>query len=521
MKIKKFGLLSLTVLLMAVSCSRDDDPTPTPTPPPPVATITPDPINNFVYKAMNSWYYWQEKVPVLADNYFKTPNDYAMFINGKTPDKLFYELLYDYGNTDQFSWIENNNEIINSSARVAEVEDLTGLEVSLFPKGGGSNLYIALVNYVVPNSSADQKGIKRGDVITKVNGSYLTASNYGSLFSASFTVTRADSVAVAVVNSAYVVTTTDKVENIAITKTSIEENPIAHYQVFTISGRKIGYLVYNGFKIDFNDELNAVFGKMKTDGVQDLILDLRYNGGGSLTTALGLGQMVTGGYTGQPYVFLDFNSKHNAYDDFDNLQSTIDIYRITNGNQERTGETQTINSLNLPRLYTLVSFQTASASELTVISLNKFIPVTTIGYATVGKFVGSNTLYDSPAQDYLSYENRNKNHNWKLQPITFAYYNKDKDPHPTVQYSNGDTVPGILPVSGNRVHPYEWIGKIGEFGVTTDPELKRALELITGQSNFASTSRSVLQVDRLKVLSKPMNPAKGLFIPDMREFIDN
>ena len=248
---------------------------------------------------------------------------------------------------------------------------------------------------------------------------------------------------------------------------------------------------------------------------------MRYNGGGSLTTALGLGQMVTGGYTGQPYVFLDFNSKHNAYDDFDNLQSTIDIYRITNGNQERTGETQTINSLNLPRLYTLVSFQTASASELTVISLNKFIPVTTIGYATVGKFVGSNTLYDSPAQDYLSYENRNKNHNWKLQPITFAYYNKDKDPHPTVQYSNGDTVPGILPVSGNRVHPYEWIGKIGEFGVTTDPELKRALELITGQSNFASTSRSMLPVERLKVLSKPMNPAKGLFIPDMREIIND
>lgn len=513
MSIKKYLFAAaLGSLTLATSC-RSEDPTPAPTPTPPAATV--DPINDFVWKAMNSWYYWQANVPTLADSYKNDAAKYAALLNGKTPDKLFYgSLLYEYGKTDRFSWIENNNKIIEASARTAEVESITGLDLSLFPKGGGSTNYVALVNYVVPGSSAANAGVKRGDVITKINGTYLTQTNYGGLFGDSFTITRAETASSAVVGTAYVVTTTDKNENIPIVKTSVDENPIAFYKVFEMGGKKIGYLVYNGFKIDYNDELNAQFAKMKADGITDLILDLRYNGGGSLTSASGLATMISGN-TSSNYVYMEYNSKHTNWNGYDPLSPNIDIYNVVNGHPEKTGS-QPINTVALPKVYALVSFQTASASELTVISLNKIIPVETIGYVTVGKFVGSHTLYDSPNDNWISYEKRNTSHNWKLQPITFKYYNSAKDPHPTVTYSNGTVEEGILPKSENRVHPYQWIGTVKEFGATTDPELKRALELITGQpvSRMAVPFVETTQ----KVISQEKNTS-GLHIDDINDYL--
>ena len=511
MSIKKyFFMMAVGSLALLTSC-RSEDPTPAPTPP----TVKADPINDFVWKAMNSWYYWQSSVPTLADSYKNDLTKYTTLINGKTPDKLFYgDLLNQYGKVDKFSWIENNNKIIEATSRTAEVEQITGLDLSLFPKGGGSNNYVALVNYVVPGSSAANAGVKRGDVITKVNGTYLTQTNYSALFGDSFTITRAEVASSAVVNGAYVVTTVDKVENLSIAKTGIDENPIAFYKVFEMGGKKIGYLVYNGFKIDYNDELNAKFAEMKADGITDLILDLRYNGGGSLTSALGLATMISGN-TSSNYVYMEYNSKHSSYSGYDPLSSNLDIYNVVNGHPEKTGS-QTINSVSLPKVYTLVSFQTASASELTVISLSKLMTLETIGYVTVGKFVGSHTLYDSPNDDWVSYDKRNTTHNWKLQPITFKYYNKDKDPHPTVTYTNGTTEEGILPKSENRVHPYQWIGNVKEFGVTTDPELKRALELITGQPVARTT---VPFVDtRQQVISQP-KLTSGLHIDNINDYL--
>lgn len=512
---KNYFITSIIFSLFLFTSCRTDTIKPTPS-----SNVTPDATNNFVWKAMNSWYYWQSQSPNLVDNVQNDNAKYTGLINGKTPNDLFYkDLVYQYGKTDRFSWIENNNVIVNASSKMAETKPNTGLDISLFPKGGGSSNFVALVNYVIPNSSAANAGLKRGDVITKVNGAPLSASNRSVLFDAdSFTISRAETAVSEVVNGSYVVRTTDKDENIPIVKTSIDENPIAFYKVFEMGGKKIGYLVYNGFKIDYNDELNAQFAKMKADGITELILDLRYNGGGSLTSAVGLAQMINGNYTGSNYVYMEYNSKHSKYNGYDVLSDNIDIYNVVNGHEEKI-RNEKINSLSLPKIYTLISFQTASASELTVTSLSKFINVETIGYVTVGKFVGSHTLYDSPDNDYINYEKRNKSHNWQLQPITFQYFNKDRDPHPKVTYADGTVEEGLLPNQQNRVHPYQCIGTVKEFGNTSDPELKRALELITGQT-ITSKIKSAPFVDtKQRVISKPTNAALGLYIHDISDYL--
>ena len=492
MKLKYlFNALFLT--LVFISCSRDDNNDTD-------STTKPDEINNFVWKAMNSWYYWQPNVPNLADSFDDNQTTYANFLNGKTPDKLFYSLLYQRGTIDIFSWIENNNEVVYSS-KIAEVEKSGGFDIGIYPKDNTNTTAVALVNYVVPNSPAALAGLKRGDVITKVNGSPLTLNNSDLLYNNQVTVTLAATVQLTSTG----LITTDKTSSISITQADIDENPIAYYEKKVYGTKNIGYLVFNAFKADYNDELNAAFAQMKADGINELVLDLRYNGGGSLETAVALAGMINDSYSGSPYVFLDFNNKHNSEDGFDYLSNQMNTYSLVNNRPEKSG-TETINSLNLTKVYVLVNFQTASASELTVQCLKKYVNVVTIGYDTVGKFVGSITLYDSPAQDYTSYTNRNTKHNWQLQPITFSYYNKDKDVNPEF----------ITP--DYEINPYSIFNNLTAFGDVRDPFLKKALELITGQSfRMGSISTSSFENKNLQKFN-PTNAAKGLYIQNFQNF---
>lgn len=499
MNIKKiiFGLGAAALMLS--SCSRDNEATPAPN------SSSPDAINTFVWNAMNSWYYWQPNVPNLADSFKNTPA-YNTLLSSKTPDKLFYSLLYNYGTTDRFSWIENNNVVINAGKSV-EVEPTSGLHYALYPKDNNGTIYVALVNYVTPGTPAEAAGLKRGDVITRVNGSPLTSSNYSQLGDKQFTVTRAATVTL----TSTALVTTDRAENITLTTINKDENPVAFYKKYVYGAKNVGYLVFNGFKADYNDELNAAFAQMKSDGINELILDLRYNGGGSLETAVALAQMINGNFTGSPYVYLNFNNKHSKENGWENLKNTVQTYNLVNNHPEVSGQ-QNINSLSLPKIYVLVSFQTASASELTISSLGKYINITTIGDETVGKYVGSITLYDSPASDYTSYANRNLSHNWQLQPITFAYFNRDKDPVPT----DGS---GIKPTVA--LNPYQNFNNIKDFGVTSDPALKKALEMITGQTiNRAAESQDLIDISyRKNVMSmNRTDPTKGLYIQDFEKF---
>lgn len=216
-------------------------------------------------------------------------------INSKpTTDALFYSLLYK--EEDRNSWIisDIDKQLANSNG----VSKSNGMDFTIYSKVPNGDTKVGIVNYVVPNSPAYNAGIKRGDVITRVNGAVLNNFNYSQLLSDSFSVTFAQSASGDA--SSGIITTNG--EKAAITLTAVDnlvEHAVAAQQVFNEGNKKIGYLVYNAFQ-DSDNELVTAFGDLKGQGITDLILDLRYNGGGFVNTAAALGSLITGQFSQSP-----------------------------------------------------------------------------------------------------------------------------------------------------------------------------------------------------------------------------
>jgi C-terminal processing protease CtpA/Prc len=326
-----------------------------------------------------------------------------------------------------------------------------GVEFSLSYKSSGSSEIIGWVRYIIPNSNASTKDIKRGDVFYGVNGTQLTVSNYQALLFGSnndYTLNLAD-----INGGAF----TPNGKNIALTKTVLDENPILVNKVIVSGSHKIGYLMYNGFYANYDTQLNDAFGVLKSQGITDLVLDLRYNGGGSVQSSARLASMITGSFTGKVFAKQQWNAKIESYFSANNPESLKNFFTDKI-------ETSAINSVGMTKIYILTSRSTASASELVINGLKPFITVVQIGDITTGKNVGSVTLYDSPD---FGKTNRNPNHRYAMQPIVLKIVNSA---------GFGDYQSGLEPTFTLK----ETVSTLGVLGNTTEPLLNLAIAKITG-----------------------------------------
>ena len=198
-----------------------------------------------------------------------------------------------------------------------------------------------------------------------------------------------------------------------LVKSELIQNPIYISKIFELDNSKVGYLMYNQFigfveseNKDYNEELNQVFGDFKSNGVDNLILDLRYNPGGSTYTQLILASLITGQFTGEIYSQRVFNSKvtERYKDDPESFRARF-LYTLDSGER--------LNSLGLNKLYVLSTSSTASSSEGIINNLAPYIEVIHIGDYTVGKNQGSITI-----KDYINNDGDvNPNHKYAMQPI--------------------------------------------------------------------------------------------------------
>lgn len=425
-------------------------------------------IHDFVWKGLNAYYLWQSSISDLSDTRFSSQTELNNYSYGfSSPETLFESLLN--RPTDRFSWIVDDYIELENSFLGINLS--SGMEFGAVAYKDGSNVY-AYVRYVIPNTDAVLKGVERGMLFNTVNGTQLNVNNYQELLFGDDTNM---SIGLANFNDGNPVSNGN---SIALLKSDLPENPIAISKVITEGAKKVGYLMYNQFARNYDGHLNAVFADFKSKNIDDLIIDLRYNPGGFVSSATYLGGMITGQFTGQVFSRQIWNEKvTNATDASWFLNNfTDEIYNVDNGNVVLQ---ESINSLNLNKIFFIVSNSSASASELIINALNSYIEVRVIGSTTRGKQVGSVTLYDSDNLQKTG-ANLNTNHTYALQPLVFEISNKDGVNYPDGIVPESTAFPGV-----ELLEDYSNLGVLGE---RSDPLLDTALiYLSTGNKIFNKT----------------------------------
>jgi carboxyl-terminal processing protease len=420
-------------------------------------------VNGWIYDNMSVYYLWNDKLS-------KSPN-YSL-----NPEDFFESILYKYNKTsnpdgDRFSWIqEDYTELLGNLSGVASHE--IGFEYILVGTDATLKQYYALVLYAMHGTDAELKGINRGRFITKINGQNITADNYKNLFGG--TGTKKLSMADFVYNETEKRYILQSSGDVTINMHNyFAENPIYLDTIYTVANNKIGYLVYNFFARDNGDksnnydkELISKLSNFKSKGVNEMVLDLRYNSGGAVSSAIALASaLVKNRSTKNVLTTSQYNSiLHNALikEEGANYNKDYFIDKII-------GTTVAIPEMNLPRLYVLTSGWTASASEFIINGLKPYMDVILIGETTYGKNVGSITIYEDD-------DPKNK---WGMQPIVVKFAN-------SLGFS--DFTAGFTP--DYEIDEFENL-YLYSFGDTNDPLLGKALSLITGQTSFTRSASAI------------------------------
>lgn len=441
-----FLWLFIFALFLGWSCNDDDDETGEGNPP----ALENIEIQDFIWNGMNVFYLWQPRVANLADDRFSDQTEYEQFLaSAGDPEDFFESLIYNRQSVDFWSWIVD--DYIELENQFAGISKSNGVDFGLARISANSNDILGYVRYIMPNSDASGKDIKRGDAFTHVNGVQLTIDNYRDLlFSENDTYT----LDLANIQNGGVFPNGRSVE---LTKFEYTENPILIVKTFDEGGRKIGYLLYNGFTRGFDNELNDAFLQLKNEGVTDLILDFRYNPGGSVSTAVAMGSMITGQFDGEVFNREQWNPKIQA----ELEQSQPDW--LVNKFSDRLPSGESINSLNMNSVHIIVTGSSASASELIISALQPYIDITLIGSQTSGKYTASITLYDSPN---FGREGANPDHLYAMQPIVLESVNS---------LGNNDTN-GYEP----DIERFEDLADLGVLGARNEALLNLAISDIVG-----------------------------------------
>ncbi len=136
-------------------------------------------IQDFIWSGMNLFYLWQPRVPDLADDRFATQSEYEQFLASEpVPEDFFESLIYNRQTVDFWSWIVD--DYIELENQFAGISKSNGVDFGL-ARVANSNDIVGYVRYIMPNSDASDKDIRRGDAFTHVNGNQLTIDNYREL----------------------------------------------------------------------------------------------------------------------------------------------------------------------------------------------------------------------------------------------------------------------------------------------------------------------------------------------------
>ena len=340
----------------------------------------------FIKLAMKDAYLWQDKTRVTG-------------VSDTDPDELLYKLRYE-AQDKGFSYTSTTAEAEGANNGI-QYNDL-GFSIKTIDK----RLFI---QYVDKNSPAGRAGLMRGFEIVEFNHNNLEEIRFFKLMKG---------IIKDMADGKEIHLRLKDLEgydrDVNIKNGTFEQDPPLDV-IFEQNGRKIGYLLFWSFDSQQELGLENIFARFEKEGIDDLILDLRYNSGGRLNIAQNLASMMSVDATkGKLFVKCIYNNRYR--------DRNKEYYFI-----------QTPHGLNLKRLVVLTGKNTASASELIINGLRPYIPVITIGATTTGKSVGQNPIEYGKKTLYL---------------VTFRCYNARNESDYLHQ-----GIPPDFPVEDDLTHP--------------------------------------------------------------------
>lgn len=380
----KLQLIALTVFL--ISCTNNNDES---------APVFPEgsteSVNLWVQDSMKRYYYWADQMPAKPDY--------------RLPVKDFFKSLL--SSQDRFSFMVNTED---SSSYPRSIRNMYGFDYTVAKLA--NNQVVTIVKLVLQNSPAFNAGLERGMIITKINGKGITEANAESMASSIKDQTVVDLTVRKWQNG----TVTDE-KNITVYYGFSFEQPILS-KVFEKNGKKAGYLYIYDFPDGMTQVLNQKFAEFKAAGVQELILDLRYNYGGSVSSAAALCSLIPSGLSsGSPFIIFKGNknggevkrtfAQQIAYD-----PKALDFTALR------------ANALGLQKVFILTSNSTASAAEIVINNLKPYMQVIQIGDTTLGKDMAGFVVEDKRKPRKIS---------WQIHPVIYKVFNASG----AGEYSNG------------------------------------------------------------------------------------
>lgn len=327
---------------------------------------------------LRSWshdtYLWYNDIvdqnPATFDDpvkYFETLKTTAVTSTGKPRDRFHF-----WQKTAEYEQFASSGGRVDYGARFIWVK-------SSPPR----SLKIA---YVEANSPASKAGLARGTSIISVDGVRIEdGTDVSTLLSGVYPESDTQSHTFVVQN-----TGESTSQTVTLTPKVVTVNPVHNTRVIDAHNGKVGYLTFNTFSTATAEQaLKTAFDTLSSQSISDLVIDLRYNGGGYLAIASQLGYMVAGtrseSYTFEKTVF---NDKHPNVNPVTN-QSIVPMPFISTGLGFSVTQGQALPTVSLNRVFILSSARTCSASEALINGLSGIdVDVILIGDTTCGKPYG-------------------------------------------------------------------------------------------------------------------------------------
>jgi carboxyl-terminal processing protease len=418
--------------------------------------------NNFLRSWTHQLYLWFDQVPDLDPSLYTTVNYFPLLKTSATtatgaPVDRFH-----------FTYATSTWESLSQQG----VQAGYGVNFDVLAPTPPRNITVA---YLDPNATGQAATLARGAAVQSIDGVDINADDATSVDTLNAglqpaTVGEMHTFVVLDVGSS-------TPRTVVLTAADVTETPVPTVTTLNASGSLVGYILFNDHIATAESELIDAFSTLQKQGVTDLVLDIRYNGGGYLDIASEVAFMIAGSAqtSGHTFELQQFNSQYPTINPVTDTAITPTLFHSTSqGFSVASG--QALPALNLSRVFILTGTETCSASESIINSLRGInVQVIEIGSTTCGKPYGFYPQ-DNCGTTYFSIQFRGVNDQG------FGDYPAGFSPANTVDAA-GVTIPGCS-VADDFEHA---------LGDPNEGQLSEALAYRTGGSCTVTPTGSDIQ----------------------------